>query len=79
MKTKQIPDHHQKRLNLLGTYVRELRLNENMTQMEVGAESEIHFSTVKRVEGKMNFTLTTLFEISDFYGLQPSELLSILD
>ena len=73
---KQISPDHQKRLDSLACYLRELRLNENLRQKEV--EAGVHPNTLSRMENSKNFTLITLFEICDFYGIQPSELLSII-
>jgi len=72
---KQISPDHQKKLETIACYLRELRLNEGMTQNEV---ESIHRNTISRIEHAKNFNLVSLFEICDFYGIQPSELLSII-
>jgi len=59
--------------------LRELRFGENKTQMEVGEESGLHRNTLLRVENSKNFTILTLLKIADYYGMQPSEIISIID
>lgn len=65
---------HQKRLNSISAYLRELRLNENMTQQEVSMNLNLHKNTIFRVENGMNVTLVTLFEIADFYNIPINEI-----
>ena len=79
MKPEQIPEHHQKRLDRLSLYLRELRYSEGKTLMELSEHLDIHRNTIQRVETSKNTTLQTLFELVDFYGIQVSELLSVLD
>ena len=69
---KKISALNQKRLDTLACYLRELRLNEGMTQKDV---ESIHRNTISRIEHAKNFSLLTLFEICDLYGIEPSELL----
>jgi len=70
---------HQKHLELISAYLRELRFGENKTQMEVGEKSGLHRNTLLRVENSKNFTILTLFQLADYYGMQPSEIMSIID
>jgi transcriptional regulator with XRE-family HTH domain len=71
-----IPDQHQKRLDSISIYLRELRFAEGMTQSEVCEELGLglHKNTLQRVEDGYNMNLTTLFEIADFYGIPISEM-----
>jgi transcriptional regulator with XRE-family HTH domain len=79
MKTQQIPEHHHKRLDTLGIYLRELRYSEGKTLMELSEHLDIHRNTIQRAETSKNMTLQTLFELADFYDIKVSELLSVLD
>jgi len=74
---KQISPENQKRLDTIACYLRELRLNENLSQKEV--ESGLHRNTISRVENARNFNILSLFEIADFFSLSPAEILSILN
>ena len=79
MKSKPIPEPHQKKLELLGRYLKSLRINENMTLVEVGEQTNLHHNTIQRAEAGANSTLLSIMELSDIYGIRLSELLSILD
>ena len=79
MKTKPIPETHQKKLDLLGRYLKNLRINENMTLVEVGEQTNLHHNTIQRAEAGANSTLLTYLEIADFYQVLLSDLMSILD
>ncbi len=79
MKTKPITKNHQKKLEAIATYFRELRLNENITQGEVSRETGLNRNTIYRIETSKNFSVLTLLILSDLYHLSPSEIFSILD
>jgi transcriptional regulator with XRE-family HTH domain len=79
MNTKPISLQHQKQLNAIGLYLKNIRLDERMTQLEVGEQINLHYNTIQRTESGANTTLITIFELADFYGIKPSELLSIID
>ncbi len=72
-------DKHHRHLELISAYLRELRFGEHKTQLEVGEESGLHRNTLLRVENSKNFTILTLFQLADYYGMQPSEIISIID
>lgn len=75
----EINNIHKKNLELISAYLRELRFGENKTQVEVGEDSGLHRNTLLRVENSKNFTILTLFQLADYYGMQPSEIISIID
>ena len=79
MPTKSANKEYQKHFDLIGAYLRELRLSENKTQVEAGDESGLHRNTLLRVENSKNFTIVTLFQLAEYYGMQPSEILSIIE
>lgn len=74
---KVISSVHQKRLDSISTYLRELRFCENMTQKEVCKGLNLHNNTLLRVENGHNYTLKTLFEIADFYGISIGEIFMV--
>jgi len=78
MYDKAIPEH-QIRLSTISQFLREIRFSEGMTQLEVSKEMDLHLNTLKRAENGKNMTILTLFELADFYEIEASELLSILD
>ena len=79
MKTQQIPEHHHKRLEILGIYLRELRYSEGKTLEQMCLEIPLHRNTLQRAETSKNITLGSLFILADFYDIRVSELLSIID
>ena len=72
---KHISEEHQKRLDLIALYLRELRFNENLTQKELSDELDLHLNTIIRLENGHNMTITSLFELCDFYGVTLSEII----
>jgi len=78
MNIKPIPKQ-KKRFEKISNYLKELRINENLTQLEVSQETALHHNTLIRVENAKNFTLNTLFLLADFYQLSPAEILEVLD
>jgi len=79
MNTKSISEQHKKQLEEIGHYLKNLRLDESLSQLELSEHLSLHQNTIQRIEVGSNATLLTIFELADFYGLQPSELMSILD
>lgn len=72
---KAISEEHQKRLDLIASYLRELRFSETLTQKEISSELNLHLNTIIRLENGHNMTLLSLFELCDFYGVTLSEIL----
>lgn len=76
---KEISPDHQKRLNAIGSYLRELRFSEGLTQKAI--KCGVHRNILSRIENaksSKNFTILTLFHLCDYYGIKPSELLNVL-
>ena len=80
MKSKPISNKHKIRLETLGLFIKNIRLlEENLSQLELSENLNLHNNTIQRIEKGANTTLITIFELADFMGVKPSELLSILD
>ena len=73
---KHITEEHQKRLDLIASYLRELRFSENLTQKETSDGLNLHLNTICRLENGHNMTITSLFELCDFYGVTLSEIIN---
>lgn len=71
---KQIPDHHQKRLDYISTFIKELRLSEGMTQKELSRNSNLHRNTIIRAENAENLTLLSVFELVDTLDINLNDL-----
>jgi transcriptional regulator with XRE-family HTH domain len=79
MNAKQIPEHQQKQLQKISCFLKELRINNYLTQLEVSKETGIHPNTLIRIENSKNFTLIKLLLLAELYQISPANLLSILD
>ena len=73
---KHISEEHQKRLDLIASYLRELRFRENLTQKETSDGLNLHLNTISRLENGNNTTIKSLFELCDFYGVTLSEIIN---
>lgn len=71
---KSISPEHQKQLDVIAIYIRELRFNENRTQAEVCAELDLHPNSLSRIENGQNMNLTTLFRLRDYYCIELNQL-----
>jgi transcriptional regulator with XRE-family HTH domain len=77
MKTKSIPLEHQKRLDSLSNFIRELRIQNNLTQEEVSPN--IHRNSISRMESGHNFGILQLFELCDSLDIGIGELFEMLE
>ena len=74
MPRNPLTDQNRKRLEYLGTYLRELRFNEGMTQKELSQNLNLHRNSIIRAENNHNITLLTVFELADALDISLSEL-----
>lgn len=79
MRPKPISKVHKKQLKVLGRYLRELRVNEGMTQIELGDQLQLHRKTIQNVENGRNVTLLTVFVLANGLGIDIKDLMSIID
>jgi transcriptional regulator with XRE-family HTH domain len=77
MSRKPIQAQHQKKLEIIATYLRELRFNEGLTQEELSHTMSLHRNTVIRAENGKNITLLSFFELAEALDINPKELLDI--
>ena len=73
MSRKPVSNINRKRLLELSTFLRELRLNNNLTQQDL-SNYNLHRNTIIRAENNHNITLITLFELADAFDISLSEL-----
>ena len=79
MYTKTIPDHHRKKFEYLSTYIRELRLNQGMTQQELSQNLNLHRNTIIHAENAKNLTLLSVFELADALDISLKTFFRILN
>jgi transcriptional regulator with XRE-family HTH domain len=74
MLKKPFSDQNSKRLSYLSTYLRELRLNENLTMDELSQQMNLHKNTILRAENSHNLTLISVFKFADEFNIPVHEL-----
>jgi DNA-binding XRE family transcriptional regulator len=75
-----LTNQHQKRLNYLGSFIRNYRMNIGMTQYELSdCADSVHRNTLVRLEAGKNISLIKLFEVLDALELEPHELFLDVD
>ena len=71
------PNHYN--LELLGTIIREIRLQLNLTQAQVSMETGIHVNTLSYIEAGRSCGLKYFLLLSHYYELSPSDILAVVD
>jgi transcriptional regulator with XRE-family HTH domain len=66
-------------LELLGTILREIRMQLNLTQEQVSTATGLHINTVSNIERGFSCRLDNFIIIAHFYGLKPSDILDVID
>ena len=79
MSSKLIPKQHQKRLEIISTYLRASRFVEGLTQTELSENLNLHRNSLQRAENGENITLLSLFEIVDGLDISPRELFTDIE
>lgn len=77
--SKKSDDNYHYQHTAIGLYIKELRLNSNLTQQELGENVNIHRNSISRAENGNNITLQSLFQIAEYLEVSPAEILSIID
>ena len=80
MKARTITPENQKRLEILGMYIRELRINQGMTQIGLrdNLNSPPHRNTIIRAEAGKNISILTVFELADALDVEIKELFEMV-
>jgi len=79
MNSKPISKPNSNRLKYIGNFLRNYRLNEGLTQLEVSEEANIHRNTIHHLEAGKNVTLTTLFDLCDYYDISLADVILDID
>ena len=75
---KPIPIHHQRQLDAIGNYLRELRFSEGLTIKELSEHSDLHRNTIQRAETG-HVTLKIIFTLAEVFELTPYDIISIIE
>jgi len=78
MQRKSVSEENVKRLEYLGMYLRELRLNSGLRQSDVSAAINLSRNSISNIERSHNFSVIHLFELADFYDMSVGELMTDL-
>jgi len=79
---KELSKKQTKKLEAIGMYLREIRINENMTRDDVcnKTSNRIGKHTLLRIEREShNYGIKHLLLLAELYNTPPSEILSIID
>lgn len=66
-------DLHHKRLAYFGEYLKQLRLNERLTQYNASSDIGISRNSLQNAENGRNVTFLTISKLTEFYGLSLTE------
>ena len=73
MSKKSIPESQIRRINETRLFIKNWRVNENMTQRDFSKAAEIHVNTIQKLEAGNNITLLTLFACIDAMDMTIAE------
>ena len=79
MNPKPNSKQHKKQLEIIGLYLKNLRLGENLSQLELSEQVNLHYNTIQRIESGKNSSLLSIMELADFFQISLSDLMSIMD
>jgi transcriptional regulator with XRE-family HTH domain len=68
-KNKHYQEHHILRLDQVGMFIKNIRLNDGLTQAEMAIACGLSRNTIQKVEYSGNMKLVTLFKIIDAFDL----------
>lgn len=69
---------NKKLISLIGNRIRELRIQQNMSQESLANEADIPLSQIGRIErGETNPTISTLYVISQSLNIKLTELIDV--
>lgn len=74
----ELMELHEVNLELLGTILKEIRLQLNLTQLKVSEATGLHVNTISNLEKGRAGRLDNFIVISRYYDLKPSEILSVV-
>jgi len=77
--TSKITPEHQKRLEQISSYLKELRLSEGLTQQHLSQTHGLKRNSISRAETAKNITLVSIFKLADALGVSIKELFEAVD
>ncbi len=76
MKTKDIPEHNKKRLQAISAFLKEYRISNGYSQLDLSTTANLSRNTIVRMESSCpeNLTLMTVFETADALELDVNQI-----
>lgn len=76
MKTKEIPEHNKERLQAVTAFLREYRISNGYSQMEISETANLSRNSIVRMESKRpeNINLLTVFAVCDALSLDVNQV-----
>ncbi|MBN1184625.1 MAG: helix-turn-helix transcriptional regulator [Bacteroidales bacterium] len=71
---KTYPQEYYKKLGSIAGLIREYRINNGYSQMELAGYLNLHRNTLSRAENGKNITLLSLLELADTLGVDLADL-----
>ena len=79
MINKPIPATYIKKLHRLSAYLKEYRVNNGYSQMQLSENLNIHRNTLSRAENGKNITLLSLLELTDTLEIDLKDIFSDIE
>lgn len=81
MHAKLIPEHQQKRMEEIRSFIKNSRINDGYTQSELGGIANLHVNSIQRFENGINrnISLLTLFSLIDALEMPLSEFFADME
>ncbi len=76
MKTKDIPEHNKERLQAISAFLKEYRISNGYSQLDLSTTANLSRNTIVRMESSCpeNLTLMTVFETADALELDVNQI-----
>lgn len=63
-----------RRLNYISLFLKNIRINDGLSQQDVSDQCNLHRNSIHRVENAQNITVLTLLELCEAYNLPLAEM-----
>jgi DNA-binding XRE family transcriptional regulator len=73
MSKKHIPESQKKRIEEISLFIKNWRINDNMTQNDFSKLAEVHPNSIYNIEHQKVYNIVTLLKIIDATGLTVAE------
>ncbi len=79
MQRKPLSEENIKRLEYLGRFLRELRINSGLRQADVSEAINLSRNSISRIENSHSFSVIHLFNLADFYDLPVNQIMTDIE